>query len=107
MHVAPCVQHPKVMDRAYAYVWVVEDDVGFTGDLVAMVAALQDDPADLITHGCTAQPPKTPHHDDATTVYKKYTKKAQRFTSLDFVQRFSAQLLNEIDTCSGRRSTVC
>lgn len=53
-----CVKHPKVVERDYAYVWVVEDDVAFTGDIIAMVEALQDDSADLITHGCTAQPPK-------------------------------------------------
>jgi len=94
-------QHIVVQHKAYEYVWVLEDDVGVTGDLANITNAYASSKADLLTHGCGPCSATQPA-SFVSPAFEAYVPEKDRLCSFEFVQRFSARLLKELATCSLR-----
>lgn len=86
---------------AFSHVWVLEDDVGFSGDIAAFLRQYSHDPADLITNRITPTAAGTwGWHDTCTPAYACSVPPGRRYTTNEHVMRFSARLLSELDRLS-------
>eukprot|EP00040_Diaphanoeca_grandis_P018669 m.98164 g.98164 ORF g.98164 m.98164 type:complete len:491 (+) comp27040_c1_seq2:161-1633(+) len=117
-------KHERVAEVNYQTVWVLDDDVGFSGNFAKFVEKHSANSADLLSYnGCVAaSETKLPEKLAPTGALTSLQSKA--FTSFvkeghpvlfseEQVQRYSSQLLNELNECSlkgvvaDRRTAVC
>merc|ERR1712224_13307 len=75
----------------YANVWVLEDDVGYTGNMSDLVQAYLNDPSDLISDKEKAYPPSPiwPWRNEVTGAYSRKVTPPQRLMTREHVQRLS------------------
>ena len=94
---------------AFDFLWVLEDDVGATGDLIADVfAAYGDERADLLTARCANVTADWKNANGGPWMYADVASDAflgaipveKRVRSAEHVQRFSRALLDELRRCS-------
>jgi len=101
-----------------AYIWILEDDLGYTGDMADFMAAYAEDTSDLIAGFEGSYDKVMPtrwHCDEQTDLYKKRVPSG-RMRVLTHVQRMSAKLLRRIhkwsvegamDVAESMPSTMC
>ena len=91
---------------AYSHVWVIEDDVGFSGDIVSsFLAHYATDTADLVSH--TVQPVYVPQVDRngvawcwinvISQSFDQHVPHSFRWKGAEHVQRFSGRFLSALD----------
>jgi len=104
---------------AYSFVWVMEDDVGFSGNISELVQSYAADPHDLISGRWIStpaprEPPQGPRftggwywYYDITDAFDQRVPPEQRCITEEHVQRISFRLLREIERwCREGASTV-
>eukprot|EP00041_Stephanoeca_diplocostata_P038147 m.1480372 g.1480372 ORF g.1480372 m.1480372 type:complete len:373 (+) comp25171_c2_seq34:145-1263(+) len=85
---------PLVKEQDPKFVWSIEYDVGFTGNIANVIHAYDSDPADLISKRPCQQPPSLwLHRFHVSNAYGKALKAQNRTAAPEFVQRFSKRLL--------------
>ena len=98
----------------YEHVWVVEDDVGFSGDMGNFLADYADSDVDLLTH--TVQHVSMPQEDAggvdwfwthvASDEFVKHVPSHLRLKGAEHVQRFSRRFLTALDQLSSQGITA-
>lgn len=105
----------RTAEAPFDYLWVLEDDVGFSGSLASFVLAYKDNSADLISDLCAQShavsdvrltASTNPRsivswagwcwHDTCTQAYRELIPGEKRFSTREHVQRFSLPLLREL-----------
>jgi hypothetical protein len=98
----------------YDFVWVLEDDVGFTGNILNLLSAYQDNKADLITESCWPSKRWDPFgavqsqgseegwcwHDTGSDSFLHAVSDHERFHTREHVQRFSTRYLRHLNSLS-------
>mmetsp|Transcript_39556 Transcript_39556/g.64109 ORF Transcript_39556/g.64109 Transcript_39556/m.64109 type:complete len:271 (-) Transcript_39556:1077-1889(-) len=90
--------------EGYEYVWVLEDDVGFSGKLSELFQAYSTVESDLITDSLERTGSRWYWYETCSVRYTALVGK-ERYKAKEHVQRFSRALLNELDRMSRRK--VC
>ncbi|CAK9056346.1 unnamed protein product [Durusdinium trenchii] len=85
------------------FVWVLEDDAGYSGCLADFVSAYQNESADLLCHGLQRADPRWVWYDAMSEAFHRL--KAERFRCVEHVQRFSAQLLSALEEYARQQVT--
>jgi len=81
----------------YDYLWVLEDDVGYTGDMSKLLEAYSRSDDDLIGGSMGGYGKATSLHAmDQTDLYKKWVPSTQRIFSEEHMTRTSARLLGKL-----------
>jgi hypothetical protein len=102
-----CLQQTRTTE-SFDYLWVLEDDVGVTGNLVEDIfAAYTDEPADLISS--RYEPAVCAHNpwmytDCGSSEFLRCIPRDKRIKSAEHVQRFSRRLLDALRHLSSGRS---
>lgn len=116
MHVEPICLWAHAVGWRFSYVWVCEDDVGFSGDLAAFLRAYAHDRADVLTNmaspssafrapqvkcGVVVRPGSGWFwHDTCTPAYARQVPSAERYKTSEHLNRLSLPLLRELDRLS-------
>jgi len=77
-------------------VWVIEDDVGYSGDMFAFVQAYANDPSDLIAHAYQRVDPGWVWCNTASPGFLELAPLAERVRCAEHVQRMSGRLLRAL-----------
>jgi hypothetical protein len=102
--------HKSASVMAYDFVWVTEDDVGFTGQFSSLVEHYRPQVhVDLITEGCDQTRPWYPkakqdkgwmYHDTVSDQYSKLVPEQEQYRTHEHCQRFSCRLLEQLHLLS-------
>ncbi|CAL1142197.1 unnamed protein product [Cladocopium goreaui] len=81
------------------FVWVLEDDAGFSGDIAQFISAYQEETSDLISHEFQVADPTWVWYDAVSETWKLEEAKTTmpRLRCAEHVQRFSAGLLDVLE----------
>lgn len=82
-----------------AFVWILEDDAGFSGDISEFAMAYADSDTDLLVHGLRPVDSSWVWCSAASPAFGRRCGTRQ-WRCAEHVQRFSAALLRELDRCS-------
>eukprot|EP00416_Gambierdiscus_australes_P017649 CAMPEP_0171058010 /NCGR_PEP_ID=MMETSP0766_2-20121228/2199_1 /TAXON_ID=439317 /ORGANISM="Gambierdiscus australes, Strain CAWD 149" /LENGTH=359 /DNA_ID=CAMNT_0011513223 /DNA_START=50 /DNA_END=1129 /DNA_ORIENTATION=- len=102
------------LDQACDYVWVFEDDVGYSGNVSELVGAYKEDPHDLIS-GSMIYAPAPPRqrltsgwywYHTTSEAFNRRVPAELRFSTQEFVQRISFRLLREADRWSSEGASA-
>jgi len=103
----------------YSFVWVLEDDIGFSGSIQQILDAYSADPEDLISGRWLAVPePREPRvgpgfvngwywYYTTTSVFEEKVAPDRRLITEEHVQRISLQLLREVDKWCRMGASAC
>lgn len=86
----------------YDYVWILEQDLGVSGDLYKMLDKYSNYSSDFITYDVANETPETfPHFYCYTIQYLswrlKHSNANKGYSTREFIQRWSRKLFNEIN----------
>lgn len=118
LHAEPiCLWAHSTAGFAFDFVWVSEDDVGFSGDLPCFLRAYAADDADLVTNTASKSTSYKPAvvkrgvvvrqaegwfwHDAVSPAYAAAVPSHARYKTNEHLQRFSKKLLLTLDHLSG------
>ena len=97
----------QALARKFDFVWKLEDDVGYSGDLREFVGRFDAEPADLLTADAGHRPgSRWWWADAATPAYLAAYAPRDRLASREHAQRFSRRLLDRLHDLHGRGVTA-
>lgn len=103
-HVEPIYIWYEQYGKEFDYVWIIEQDIGFSGNMYDFLGYFEDNNSDLLSLNVMIQHKKWSSFNCATENYIEYREKMLGSNSIcyqsnEYIQRWSKRLFYEIGKC--------